>query len=465
MRYRLPAPFYVLPFTGLLACLGPDDQRLDLGVDAAAPGDAATPDAVSSEDAEVSDAGSVDAASPDASPLDGAGPDATTTDAALVEVTVLNGANDVFAAGTGAISFFGASRFLASTSTTVEVYGVGDGRPDGTYVPLVLTSTQFGGNAAGAISTYSTGAVDLAFYLPTGVPQVGVIDLAPPGSLLHEAGLASPLAGGFSADLAVQGDLLFVSDAPFGADSMVRAYDLTGYSGAGSLVESTARRFVLPTSDLDGDSSDELLVAGRLAFSPDGAVGLVAFTVLGNSAPALAGGVLAFDPQTGQERGRVLVPTAGSSTVAQGFVGGLAITTTHLYVVTAEKQLVPSFAELGGHLSVYEITSWSPFRVRDLDNTAPYDQPLHQLGTSDDNPVGLAIIDDVVMVVNAPFFLDGTLDVFELGAAPALRQSSALGGLYVTGFAVPADPVRVPGTRQFLLATEAGTLRFEVAPR
>lgn len=453
------------------ACLGPDDVAFDLGTDAGV-----LPDGAPGPDASMPDAEGLDAEAPDASALDGGGLDASQPDAGgadvgsvdggTFEVTVLNSAADPFADGTGASAFLGSSSFLASTATTVTVYALGDGRPDPNYLPFVLTSTQFGGNAAGAVATHSAAGTDRAFFLPTGSPQVGALDLEPPGAVLTEAALAAPLSGGFSADLRVHEGHLYVSDAPFGASASVRAFDLASFTGAaGSLVEVTGRRFVLPNEDLDGDSNAEILVGGRLGFSPDGTVGLVAFTVLGNSAPALAGGVLAFDLATGVELGRVLVPTADSSTVALGYVGGFAATASRLYVVTAEKQFVPSFAELGGHLSVYEIVSYRPFEVRDADVAAPYHQPLERLASSGDNPVGVAVLDGVALVVNAPYFLDGSLDVFALGPSAALQTSLPLGALFVTGFAVPGDPVRVPGTRTLLLGTEAGTLRFSVELR
>lgn len=453
------------------ACLGPDDVPLDLGVDAAPPADAgpredATPADADQADAALPDQGEGDASTPDLSGPDVGAPDATLPDGAAPQVTVTNAASNPFAAGTGALSLLGSSHLLASTATTVVLYRLSDGRPDPSYLPFVLTSTQFGGNAAGSSATHSDGSADFGLFLPTGAPQVGALDLLAPGAVLTEAALAQPLSGGFSADLRVHHGFLLVSDAPFGAPSSVRAYDLAAFAGASaSLVEAAGRRFTLPSADLDGDSSDEQLVAGRLGFSPDGTVGLVAFTVLGNSAPALAGGVLAFDLATGAELGRVLVPTADSSTVAQGFVGGFVIDEQHLYVVTAEKQFAPTFAELGGHLSVYELESLRPFQVRDQDSAALYDQPRHRLATSDDNPVGLAVIDDVVLVVNAPFFLDGSLDVYALGASLVRHAPRPLGGLYLSGFSVPGDPVRVPGARDFLLATEAGVLRFSVGAR
>jgi hypothetical protein len=386
-------------------------------------------------------------------------------DASLPSVTVSNTGEEPFARSSGAPSFFGATRFVASSSTTISVFGLADGRADSAYLPMVLTSTQFGGNASGAVAVYSEAGDDFAFFLPTGEPQVGAIDLAPPGRVLSSSVLAEPLEGGFSADMLVRASMLYVADAPFGQGSIVRAYGLAGFDGVGPLQEDRARRFTLPVEDLDGDGSDELLVAGRLQFSDDGEVGFVAFTVLGNSAPALAGGVLAFDPARGLELGRVLVPTADSSTIAQGFVGGFVVAEDRVYVVTAEKQFVPSFGELGGHLSIYEIVTRRPFLVRDTDASLRYDQPLHRLSTSDDNPTGIALFEDLALVVNAPFFLEGTLDVFDVGARARLHAAHPLGGLYQTGYYVPADPRRVPGTRRFLLGTEAGALQFEVGSR
>lgn len=457
--------FFALPLVVLgTGCLGSDDVRFDLGVDAAPNADADTPDAgeldLGSEDASGSDLSSTDLGGGEDGSAD-VGP----ADSSPLVVNVLNAADETFAAGTGALAIVDGVSFVASTATTVVVYGLSDGAPAASHVPLVLTSTQFGGNAAGGLATFASGGSSYAFFLPTGSPQVGLIDLTAPGSVETESALAADLAGGFSADIEVADDHLYVSDAPFGADSAVRSFGLANFTLANPLTEAPGRRFTLPTEDFDGDGSDDVLVGGRLAFSDDGQVGFVAFTVLGNSAPALAGGVLAFDTTTGLELGRVLVPTAGSSTIAQGFVSGFAISDSELLVVTAEKQFVPSFSELGGHLSIYEIESMNPFSVRDADATANYDQPASRLATSDDNPVGLAVIDDVVLVVDAPFFLDGTLDVFELGAVPAHRFALPLGSLYQTGYSVPADPVRVPGTRVLLLATEAGTLRFEVEPR
>ena len=386
----------------------------------------------------------------------------TPLDSSFPSLTVLNSGDEPLAAASGPPSVLDSEAFIASTSTTIVIYRLADGRPDARHAPLVLTSTQAGGNAAGPIAVYSGANADFAFFLPTGLPQVGVVSLGRPARVITEDVLAGPLGGGFSADLSVRASTLYVVDAPFGQPSVVRAFDLAGFQGAGPLQEDLARRFPLPVEDFDGDGGDDTPVAGRLQFSSDGTLGFVAFTILGNSAPALAGGLFAFDPNSGLELGRVLVPTAGSSTIAQGFVSGFVVSESKVFVVTAEKKFVPSFEELGGHLSVYEITSRSPFAVKDLDAQRRYHQPSQRLSTSDDNPVGLAVIGNLAMVVNAPFFLDGSLDVFGATDRLSLLASHPLGGLYRDGFFVPADPKLVPGTRRFLLGTEAGTLQFEV---
>ena len=52
----------------------------------------------------------------------------------------------------------------------------------------------------------------------------------------------------------------------------------------------SARRVELESADFDGDQSPDVPVAGRLRFHDE--LGLVCFTVLGNTAPGLGGGVL-----------------------------------------------------------------------------------------------------------------------------------------------------------------------------
>ena len=399
----------------------------------------------------------------DTGPVDGGSPPRV--------FSISHTANAPFTArSTGPVAFVDDQVALAATPSGIAPIALAGAQigetPDGWPTEWALTSTTGPASVAGvAVAPASAGTGGpVAFFLPGMRPQVGALRSEPSGPLLSEAVLSDDLGSPFPSAIVapargVAADALWVVDAVFGPGGAVRAYPYAGFDGTSMLTQAAGRRFTPAARDLDGNAPDETPVLAKLAFSDDGTVGVVSWSVAGNTAIGGAGGIDAFDPADGTPLGSVAVPNADTATTTLGFIGSVALSGDRLVAIVAEKG--PSFEEVGGQLAVYDIASFAPFEVIDADPGAPFDQPGFQLRTSIPNPVGLWVGGDVALVVCAPFGQDAVVDIFDLGAAPALRRSIALGSVVVT-FQLPSDPVISPDGTTILIGSESGLLRLEV---
>jgi hypothetical protein len=369
------------------------------------------------------------------------------TPARSVRFVVTHTASSAFAPATGPVAVFG-DLLLGATDSGIQAFDLtGDraGKPRAGYQEWALTSTG-SGPAISAIVTNPP--LDRAFFLPAGRPQVGEIEIGSgtQGRLIGEGVLAAPLMSSFPAGLLLAGGTLWVSDAPFGAGSVLRAFDIEP-----RLAPDSPRDFELPTVDLDGDRQDDVLVSDRIAATPDPTIGLLSFTVLGNTARGIAGGVLAVDLETGGELGRIVERIALTSSTAIGFVAAIGATDRWIVVAAADK--APDFSDLSGQIALYRVTSWRPFAV---------EEPV-RLTSSVANPRGIAIAADHALVVSAPYLGQGKVDVIDLRLdSPQIVTTLPIGAPYGAGLFLPQDPVVTKSGDAAFVGTEKGVLRIEI---
>ncbi|MCK6551569.1 hypothetical protein L6R52_37400, partial [Myxococcota bacterium] len=391
------------------------------------------------------------------------------------QATVTHDATSPVAPILGDFAFFTGGYGVGATTeglAAVVVDGDGLGAAPLGFTPWALTSTGAGA-AATSIVVAPSGAIGdetWAFFLPNGRPQAGAVKLREgtvSGPLAGEAVLAEPLASAYPSGLVAPSagpaaSALWIVDAVFGAGSVVRAYEWASWdASAKQLAERPGRRFTPVPEDFDGDGVEDVTVLGKLTFANAGKVGLVSFSFLAPAPAGAAGGVYAFDPDSGDQLGRIVMPLSSTVAGALEFVGAVRATSSRIAVISAVKSAM--YEDLGGKLAVYRVESWSPFRVTDA-SADVYDQPSTLVATSLPNPVGLELRGDVALVVDAPFFADCALDLVDLSKDPErLYQTVALGNLYTMGFAVPGDPRVSPDGSVAVVPSEAGLVRVELS--
>jgi hypothetical protein len=391
-------------------------------------------------------------------------------------VRVTHPASSPLAATSGDFAFATGDVGVAATLECLEVLtarGTGAGQPREGFPGWSLTSTGAGPAVTGlAMAPEGAPLGRVAFFLPSGRPQAGAVEVTKSdgtqGELFGEGVLAEELASAFPSAIAAPeagpaSDGLWIVDAVFGPGSSVKVYPYASWDEATKKIsEAKARRFAPAADDVDGDSMPDATSLAKLHFADEGRVGLVTFSFLAPAPRGAAGGVYAFDPATGAARGRVIVPIASTSTSALAYVQSVRATEDRLIIVSAEKN--EKFEDIGGYVWIYRVRSWSPLEVEDSDASKPYDQPEVMLATSKPNAVGLEIHGGGALVLAAPFFAIGALDVVDLSVSPPKIVSSVeLGELYVMGYFVPGDPRVSPMGDEAVIGTEAGLVRVELS--
>lgn len=386
--------------------------------------------------------------------------------------TLTHGGANPFAATLGDFAFDGDDRGIAATLSglvAVELTGPRAGMPVQNFSPWTLTSSNAFSAAATSLlvpPADRVGGKNLAFFLPSGQPQLGIVELEAnamqQGQVLTEAALAAPLDSPYPSALAAASDGVWIVDAAFGPGSSVRFYPYTSLTGTPpKLTEEAGRRYTPSLGDVDDDQVEDIASLNKLAFADQGRVALVSFSFVAPAPAGVAGGVLAFDTRTGAELGRLILPKTATSSTAIEFVGAVGATFDRVVLVSAHK--APTFADIGGTVAIYSVSSWSPFEVVDTNESAPYDQPESAIATSLANPVGLAIRGRSALVVNAPFFGEGSLDIIPVRAGAAIDSTTPLGMLYVGGLAIPGDPKLSSNGDTAIIPSEVGLLRVGLA--
>jgi hypothetical protein len=334
-------------------------------------------------------------------------------------------------------------------------------------MPWTLSAT--GSPSASALVVATATAVPgatspMCFFLIEGKPQVGALDVhaasntAMRGPLVTEHALATPLTSPFPSAmiLSAHKDALLVVDSPFGPGSVVRSFPFSSWS-SNKLTEDVGRRFSAATEDLDGDGKLDTPVLGRIVLDASGTYGIVSYTILGNSVPGAAGGAYVYELSSGTKLGRVLVPNVSTASTTVGYVADVAVDGDTLAIAVAEKG--PMFSDVLGQVSIYHVSSWKPFAV--TPGVGRFDVPSAVVRTSTPAPVAVTLVAHDLLVVDAPFFQNGTLDVMSLPSA-SIASSLPLGPLFTAGNFEPG-PVRLsPDGSVGLLGSEAGMLRFGI---
>lgn len=382
-------------------------------------------------------------------------------------LTVMNGGAAPFAATNGDVVLVDDNYAVGATTsgmTALQLDGATPGQPPAGYTEWSLTSSTGFGPAAGTFATTpaaSFNGAQLAFFNPAGQAQLGVLQYrteSGQGTVLNEAALTAPLNSSYPSAMVAGNDGLWVADSVFGPGSSVRHYGFNSFSALNStLSETTERAFVPVIGDVNGDSVEDFASLGKMVLVQNNAIGLVAFSFLAPAPAGAAGGILAFDTSTGQEIGRVVLPISATSSTALEFVGGLGATNDYVVLTSAQKSA--AFEDTGGVVALYKVESWLPFQVVDADANAPFDQPESFVATSKANPVGLTMIGSLAMVVNAPFFQDGSVDLISVRRLSKLERTAELGPLYTNGFSTPGDPRVSSDGRTAYIPSEAGLLR------
>jgi hypothetical protein len=409
---------------------------------------------------------------------DGGLADAGLADAATYHV--LHTTAMPLAKGGGDLTFASATLALEATAVGIaalDLSGTGSvARAPAGWHSWALTSTG-SGPAASEITVVSdpgSGSTK-AFFLSTGRGQVGVIEVgsATQGALQTEAALPAPLSSAYPTALVrppmgAGSDALWVVDAVFGPGGSVRAFPVAGYDSTRHQFSEDTHRTVKPQATDLGAGTPATLVLGRLVFRPEGDIGLVTFTVASSStAPGATGGVLAFDAATGQLLGRLVVPLVSTASTSVGYVSDVGIHDDLLAVASAEKNS-STYADVGGQVAVYRVTSWRPFQVADADPRKRYDQPWVQLSTSEANALGVTVVGDDALVVAAPLSGVGgqppqaVIDVVALDDSPRIRQSLPIGDPYLMMLFEPTRLRLSPDGSQGLLGTEAGVVEVQL---
>jgi hypothetical protein len=385
----------------------------------------------------------------------------------IPRITVMSSALTPFASTNGDFAFASDTVGIGATTrgiTAISLDGDTPGLPPTGYSEWSLTSSTGFGPASGSFAVTPPdrfNGAELAFFNPAGQPQIGALQLRTDtgqGSLLTEAALDAPLSSGFPSAMVAGNDGLWVVDSVFGPGSSVRHYGYDSFSALNSQIsESPGRAFVPEIGDVNNDGIEDFASLGKMVTAEDGSVGLVAFSFLAPAPQGAAGGVLAFDTNTGRELGRALLPLTASSSTALEFVGGIG--TSGNYLALSSSQKSSSFADLGGKVALYKVDSWSPFRVVDADENAPFDQPESSVTTSKPNPVGLSMRGNIAVVINAPFMQDGSIDLISMRKMAQVDRTAELGALYTDGFSTPGDPKISRDRSTAYIPSEAGLIR------
>lgn len=374
-----------------------------------------------------------------------------------------------FNAASGDFAFIDGDRGIVATTSGMQAIALTGGSagmalPD--FPEWVLTSSSgFGAAASAVVLAPRTELRDrqVAFFFPTAHPQIGAVEAMTVGGVagrvISEATLATPLSSDFPSALAARDKGLWVVDSVFGPGSSVRYFPFESFNGGSMFTE--ARHFTPAFGDVNGDATDDAGSLGKIAFAQNGQVGLVSFSFLAPAPAGAAGGVIAFDTASGNELGRLILPITSTVTGALEFVGAVGATADHVAVISAHKS--PAYADIGGSVAIYSVTSWSPFVVADGDGSKPFDQPETTVKTTLANPVGMTMRGRVALVVDAPFFQDGALDLITVDAGAKVDSTVALGPLYSAGFGVPGDPRLSGNSRVALIPSEVGLLRVEIS--
>lgn len=385
--------------------------------------------------------------------------------------TITHGALSPFAATLGDFAFDGDDRGVAVTQSgliALELTGARAGMQVSTFSPWTLTSSSAFGAAASSLlipPADRLGGKNLGFFLPNGRPQMGVVEIeanaGQQGQVLTEAALDAPLDSPYPSALASSTDGVWIVDAVFGPGSSVRFYPYASMAGTPpKFSEETGRRFTPNLGDVNNDQVEDVATLNKLSFADQGRVGLVSFSFVAPAPAGVAGGVLAFDTRTGAELGRLILPITATSSTAIEFVGAVGATYDRVVVISAHKS--PDFVDIGGTVAIYSVAKWSPFEVVDTDPSTPFDQPESAVATSLGNPIGLGIVDSAALVVNAPYFGEGSLDIIPVRVGAAIDSTTPLGMLYADGLAIPGDPkISRDGSTAFI-PSEVGLIRVEL---
>jgi hypothetical protein len=402
--------------------------------------------------------GGVDSGIP---PITDAGPiDVGTT---TVKVGVTNDSAHPFAATTGDFAYVTDTQAIGVTDqglVSIDLTGANAGKMSQGLPAWTLTSSGSGqsASAVAAVPVWSVAREPYAFFLPSGRPQLGALRIgtaAMPGSVVSEHVLTQPLSSMFPSALVAPtsgpgSSGLWIVDAVFGPGSSVRYFPYTMWNVVGPMIgEDQAHRFTIP----DGTTPN------RLVFADDGKVGLVSYTFLAPAPAGVAGGVYAFDPTNGTQLGKLVLPLSSTVAGALEYVASVAATPNFLVVVSGVKDMM--FKDLGGRIAIYKVKTWMPFAVEDEDAAMPNDQPFALLHTSVPNGLGVAIKNNVAIVVSAPIGANGALDVVTLDAMPPkITSTLPLGKPYTMGFLLPGDPKISPDGSVAMIPTEVGLLRI-----
>jgi hypothetical protein len=368
------------------------------------------------------------------------------TSARGLDNPVVESTGDVDVNAAGSVAFVVSGNGILPVDLEAATLGM---LPSGFTGPFALASSPSG---VALRQVASAGKPDL-FFLQSSPGAIGAIDTAGSGVLTESAfTLENDYPGDIAFGVGDDASYLYVVESPFGGRSAVRAFDTSSYdTTTNTLAETISRRFDDPfTAGAAPRIFDNVIpVTASLA--------LVTYTTQGTGGP---GGVFIFNP-TNPADGYVNIAAPGGTGF---FVSGALIVGDKLII--SQDQVAADFSPLPGRLLVYQIGSMSPFAVRDQDASNPGTDPLYMVETTNPNPQQLTAYSsttygELVLVINAPFGGDASVDVLSLASGELLDPVLLDGPVTDTAF-LPEEMV-VRGRKAYL-GTEKGLLSFDLVP-